>query len=133
MYTASVYGGLVSYLISKPVADLVGNRLCIFSYGSGLQASMYTLKITSSLADLSGLLAGISDVRVKLDSRLEFIPEKFESMMVLREETHHQAPYKPVGSTRDLKPGSYYLQEVDEMHRRQYERFMGATNGFHNY
>lgn len=32
------------------------------------------------------------------------------------------APYKPVGPTSNLFPGTWYLTEVDEMHRRKYER-----------
>jgi hydroxymethylglutaryl-CoA synthase len=134
MYTASVYGGLVSYLISKPINELLGNRLCLFSYGSGLQASMYTIRISSESSDkLADLLAGISDVRKRIDSRLEFVPEKFADMMLLREKTHHKAPYKPIGRIEDLRPGTYYIEAVDDMHRREYLRSSGASNNLNNH
>ena len=32
------------------------------------------------------------------------------------------APYKPVGSTEHLFPGTWYLIDVDNKHRRKYER-----------
>ena len=35
MYTASLYSCLVSYLISKPVEEIAGQNLLLFSYGSG--------------------------------------------------------------------------------------------------
>ncbi|CAG7820251.1 unnamed protein product [Allacma fusca] len=134
MYTASVYGGLISYLISKPITELLGNRLCLFSYGSGLQASMYTIRVSSESSNsLVGLLSGISNVQKKLESRLEFIPEKFAEMMLLRENTHHKAPYKPIGSIDDLNPGTYYIENVDEMHRREYARTKGASISLSNH
>ncbi|KAL1439426.1 hypothetical protein MTO96_010243 [Rhipicephalus appendiculatus] len=47
--------------------------------------------------------------------------------MKLREETHHQAPYTPVGPLEDLFPGTWYLASVDSMHRRHYQRLPLAT------
>lgn len=32
------------------------------------------------------------------------------------------APYSSVGSVEDLFPGTWFLTEVDNMHRRKYER-----------
>lgn len=32
------------------------------------------------------------------------------------------APYKPVGDNRHLFPGTWYLIDVDNKHRRKYER-----------
>ena len=47
MYTPSLYGGLVSYLLSKNPKDLFGTRLGLFSYGSGLASSFFSIRITS--------------------------------------------------------------------------------------
>ena len=32
------------------------------------------------------------------------------------------APYKPVGATDHLFPGTWYLTDIDDKHRRKYER-----------
>lgn len=32
------------------------------------------------------------------------------------------APYKPVGDASSLFPGTWFLTEVDDKHRRKYER-----------
>jgi len=122
MYTASVYGGLVSYLISKNESDLRGNRICMFSYGSGLQASMYSLRVSGTSDKLPQLLEGMSEVAQRLENRVKIDPTQFAKTMLVREETHHKAPYVPTGSTDDMLDGTFYLETVDEMHRRKYSR-----------
>ncbi|ODN05280.1 Hydroxymethylglutaryl-CoA synthase 1 [Orchesella cincta] len=122
MYTASVYGGLVSYLISRQEQELRGNRICMFSYGSGLQASMFSFRVSGTSDKLSALLNGLSGVSERLNSRVKVDPSDFAKTMMVREETHHKAPYVPVGSIDDMLNGTYYLESVDDMHRRQYCR-----------
>lgn len=90
MYTASVYGGLVSYLISRSETELRGNRICMFSYGSGLQASMYSFRVSGTSDKLSQLLAGLAEVAGRLDSRIKVDPSDFAKTMLVREETHHK-------------------------------------------
>ena len=91
MYTPSVYGGLISYLISKPEEELPGNRICLFSYGSGLQASMYSIRISSDNSPgLKKVLGGISDVQKRLNARQKIDPAAFSKTMKLREEVHHK-------------------------------------------
>jgi hydroxymethylglutaryl-CoA synthase len=129
MYTPSVYGGLISYLISKPENELRGNRVCLFSYGSGLQASMYSIRIASESSEsLSKLLNGISTVHKRLNSREKVDPDAFSKTMLLREHVHHKAPYVPVGSVNSLFEGTYYIDSIDDMHRRKYLR-SGVQNG----
>ena len=66
-----------------------GERLCIFSYGSGLQASMYSIKIRSDASvSLSHLLIGVSNVRRLLDLRTKIDPESYAQMMCIREAYH---------------------------------------------
>ena len=45
MYTGSVFGSLISLLCSEPGEDLVGKRLGVFSYGSGLASSFYSIVV----------------------------------------------------------------------------------------
>ena len=70
------------------------------------------------LADVDGL----ADVKPRLLSRQKISPEVFSATMKLREETHHLAPYTPVGEVETLFPDTWYLEGVDELHRRVYRK-----------
>jgi hydroxymethylglutaryl-CoA synthase len=48
MYTASVYSGLSSVLTNVDSATLQGKRIGVFSYGSGLASSLFSLKVVGS-------------------------------------------------------------------------------------
>ena len=102
--------------------------MVLFSYGSGLASAMYSLRVSadsSPKSPLSVLAAGCTDLLARLKSRRTVPPAEFEKTMKLREETHHQAPYTPVGDLGDLWPGTYYLTGVDDKHRRFYARLEG--------
>ena len=108
---------------------MAGKRVVLFSYGSGLASAMYSLRVSPDTAPgspLSSLMESLSDIPAKLKARLTVRPPDFEKTMLLREKTHHSAPYKPVGALTELFPGSYYLASVDEKHRRTYERLPPA-------
>ena len=66
--------------------------MVLFSYGSGLAASMYMLRVASDYAPgsvLDRLMSTVSDVRERLDSRMKVEPAEFARIMKLREDTHH--------------------------------------------
>ncbi|XP_010118063.1 PREDICTED: LOW QUALITY PROTEIN: hydroxymethylglutaryl-CoA synthase, mitochondrial-like, partial [Chlamydotis macqueenii] len=46
MYTPSMYGCLASLLAQSSARDLAGSRIGAFSYGSGLAASMFSLRVS---------------------------------------------------------------------------------------
>lgn len=105
--------------------DLINNRLLMFSYGSGLASTMFSITVSSdgsSGSPLDQLLQGIKEVPQLLANRIKVNPEKFEETLKHREETHHLHSYIPTGSIQDLFPGSYYLISIDSMYRRKYER-----------
>lgn len=129
MYTPSIYGGLVSLLISKNMSEIAGNKVGLFSYGSGLASSMFSITITSDYSDnspLHKLISKLSATKSLLAKRICIVPEKFSSMLDLREKNCHKAPYEPVGDIKQLFPGTYYLTKVDDMHRRSYSRYFGT-------
>lgn len=119
MYTPSLYGGLVAYLVEEP--EPANRRIGLFSYGSGLASSLYSIKIKEG-PGLVRLLDGLADVKPRLLSRQKISPEVFSATMKLREETHHLAPYTPVGEVETLFPDTWYLEGVDELHRRVYRK-----------
>ncbi|XP_068236177.1 hydroxymethylglutaryl-CoA synthase 1 [Palaemon carinicauda] len=125
MYTPSLYGGLASFISNNTGESLAGKRVLLFSYGSGLAATMFSLRITDDVGPgsrLSELVSSLSDLHSRLNSRTEVQPHVFAETMKLREETHHKAPYTPVGKVESLFPGTWYLTQIDEAHRRQYKR-----------
>ena len=112
--------------------QLAGRRMLLFSYGSGLASSMYSLRASSDSSPnspLAILVAGCTDTLSRLKGRRTVPPAEFEKTMKLREETHHLAPYLPVGDLSDLAPGTYYLTGVDDKHRRSYTRLDGGEAG----
>jgi len=117
MYCASVYGGLISLLCNVSSEDLQNKRVGIFSYGSGLASSMFSLKVRGSVEEIKRQI----DLHSRLDSRRTVAPEVYDEMCNLRERAHLKKDYKPQGSVETLLPGTYYLTGVDDMFRRSYE------------
>ncbi|XP_050296610.1 hydroxymethylglutaryl-CoA synthase 1 [Anthonomus grandis grandis] len=131
MYTSSLYGGLVSYIVSKNMSELENNRVALFSYGSGLASSFYSLTIKPSSA-LKTLKDNLNYVKPLLEKRIKIAPEKFEATLELRQHSAHKVPYDPVGDRSHFFPGTYYLSKVDDKHRRFYDKIPGSvhlTNG----
>ncbi|KAJ9587030.1 hypothetical protein L9F63_019372 [Diploptera punctata] len=128
MYTPSLYGGLVSLLVSKSAKDLAGKRIALFSYGSGLASSMFSLRISSDSgpdSDLQRLVASLVHIKPQLEMRRKVPAEEFAQIMETREHNHHKAPYSPMGPVDTLFPGTWYLDSVDDLHRRSYKQVPG--------
>ncbi|XP_066507839.1 hydroxymethylglutaryl-CoA synthase, cytoplasmic isoform X2 [Hoplias malabaricus] len=125
MYTPSVYGCLASVLAQHTPQQMAGQRIGVFSYGSGFAATFYSIRVTQDATPCSALdklVSSLSDLKTRLDSRKKVAPAVFAENMKLREETHHLANYIPQGPVDELFPGTWYLTRVDEKHRRYYTR-----------
>ncbi|XP_008421310.1 hydroxymethylglutaryl-CoA synthase, cytoplasmic isoform X2 [Poecilia reticulata] len=125
MYTPSVYGCLASLIAQHTASQLAGQRVGLFSYGSGFAATLYSLRVTQDHTPgsaLDKLVSSLTDLGVRLDSRRKMSPAAFSEIMKLREETHHLASYVPRSLVEDLFPGTWYLTRVDDKHRREYAR-----------
>jgi len=133
MYCASVYGGLVSLLSSIDSATLQGKRIGVFSYGSGLASSLFSLKIKGSTEFIQKNL----NIKERLAERLTLAPEAYEEVSKpanlnyieinikqyceLRKKAHLQKSFTPSGKVDTIAKGTYYLENVDEMFRRKYQ------------
>ncbi|KAH9721687.1 Hydroxymethylglutaryl-CoA synthase [Citrus sinensis] len=122
MYTASLYAALAS-LIHNKHSELDGKRVVLFSYGSGLTATMFSLKLSEGHHpfSLSNILS-VMNVAGKLKSRHEFPPEKFVEVMKLMEHRYGAKDFVTSKDSSLLAPGTYYLTEVDSMYRRFYAK-----------
>ncbi|XP_030748153.1 hydroxymethylglutaryl-CoA synthase 1 [Sitophilus oryzae] len=122
MYTSSLYGGLISYLVSKDLPELIGNKVALFSYGSGLASSFFSLTIRNSNdSSLEKIKTSLSYVKPLLEKRTKVAPKDFESTLELRQHSAHKAPYEPIGDISYFTPGTYYLARIDQLHRRTYD------------
>lgn len=119
MYAPSLYGGLVSYLINKPVSELAGQRIGLFSYGSGLASTMYSLKVHSN--GLKSLVSNLENVKTMLSNRRIVPPKEYTEHMDSYEKSVNKSSYIPAASIDWLFPGTFYLKEVSN-YRRTYER-----------
>ncbi|KAL1993643.1 hypothetical protein VTN49DRAFT_2312 [Thermomyces lanuginosus] len=117
MYTASVYAGLVSLISNVTFDPSQPKRVAVFSYGSGLASSIYSLKIVGDVSDIAKKL----DLHNRLNARRVVSPQEYDDMCLLREHAHLKKNFTPKGNVETIAPGTYYLTEVDDMFRRKYE------------
>lgn len=54
-------------------------------------------------------------------------PQVFVETMHLMETRYGAKDYIPVSSQKTLRPGTYFVTQVDKLYRRSYARFSGAT------
>eukprot|EP00300_Choanocystis_sp_HF-7_P020239 c20546_g1_i2.p1 GENE.c20546_g1_i2~~c20546_g1_i2.p1 ORF type:complete len:476 (-),score=98.51 c20546_g1_i2:70-1431(-) len=116
MYTASVFGSLIGLICSKSDSELVGKRIAMFSYGSGLAASLYVIEVRGSIAKIAESI----QLHERLAQRLEITPQKFTEIMDQREANYGRSNFEPASPIHYLRAGSVYLAGVDEAFKRSY-------------
>ncbi|WOL13090.1 hydroxymethylglutaryl-CoA synthase-like [Canna indica] len=120
MYTASLYAAFASVIHNKN-NTLVGQRIVMFSYGSGLSSTMFSFKLQDGQHPFSlSNMASILNVSEKLERRHVFSPEKFVETMKLMEHRYGAKDFETSQDTSLLSPGTFYLVKVDSMYRRFY-------------
>lgn len=117
MYTGSLYAGLIS-LLSLQTENLVGKRILLFSYGSGLTASIFSVQVKSSIKYIADNVALLK----RLQDRLLIDPADYTKTMDLRASRHLEKSYTPTDDISQLFPGTYYLTQLDDKMRRLYKR-----------
>eukprot|EP00343_Euplotes_focardii_P008121 CAMPEP_0205819352 /NCGR_PEP_ID=MMETSP0206-20130828/1689_1 /ASSEMBLY_ACC=CAM_ASM_000279 /TAXON_ID=36767 /ORGANISM="Euplotes focardii, Strain TN1" /LENGTH=470 /DNA_ID=CAMNT_0053112845 /DNA_START=20 /DNA_END=1432 /DNA_ORIENTATION=- len=123
MYTASMYASLLSLVHSKG-GDLAGKHVLLFSYGSGLAASLFSIRGGSSPEAVSALerIQKACDLDGRLAARTKLSPEHYNQTVDLRAELHKAGAFAPEASTESLFPGTFYLKNKDAKGRRFYDR-----------
>lgn len=76
MYCGSVYGGLVSLISNVAAKKLQGKKIGIFSYGSGLASSMFSMKVVGDTSEMAERL----DLQSRLDRRRTVAPEVYDEV-----------------------------------------------------
>jgi hydroxymethylglutaryl-CoA synthase len=117
IYCGSLYAGLLS-VISEVGDGLIGKRVLMFSYGSGLASSFFSFSFRASIKYVNTKM----DVKNRLAKRINVQPEQFVKTLQLREKRHGAKDYTPSDPIDTLLPGTFYLTKVDSKLRRSYAR-----------
>jgi hydroxymethylglutaryl-CoA synthase len=99
MYTASVYSSLASIIASVPASQLTGKRIGLFSYGSGLASSLFSLQVAGDVTEMAEKM----DLQRRLAARKAVSPEGYDTVSIL----HPPLFYKP--SLADLMRWHRYV------------------------
>lgn len=91
--------------------------MLIFSYGSGLSATMFAVELTPDIKKLQ-----LDNVRSQLENRQVCTPTYFEHALELREQTAYCKDYTPTGDISHIRDGTYILTHVDEKYKRYYRQ-----------
>lgn len=122
-YTCSLYAGLAG-LIGNLGTQLLGKRISLFSYGSGLCSTLFAVEFRDTSSPVFSLKNIFEQMNIlaRLDSRTKVTPEEFSQGMRLREESYGRVGYVPTEGIDHLFPGTYFVEEVDSKYRRKYSR-----------
>ena len=85
MYCASVYGSLVSLLSNVASEQLKGRRVGIFSYGSGLASSFFSMRVVGDVSEMVKAL----DLQERLEARRTVPPETYDEVSNLLSGSEH--------------------------------------------
>lgn len=121
-YCGALYAGLVS-LVAEVEDGLVGKRIVMFSYGSGLAASMFSFTVKSSVKNITNKM----DLKGRLARRTKVDPEQYVQTLQVREKMHHTLKDYTPTEPLNFPPGTFYLTKVDAKVRRSYARTPSAT------
>ncbi|KAG8525967.1 3-hydroxy-3-methylglutaryl coenzyme A synthase [Bacidia gigantensis] len=117
MYCASVYGSLVALLSNISSEQIKGRRIGVFSYGSGLASSFFSMRVVGDTSEMATKV----DLQTRLDNRRTVPPEVYDEMCELRKKAHMKKGYTPSGNVNTIVAGTYYLTEVNDLYQRKYE------------
>lgn len=137
LYTASLYSSLLSVLHQiKPVDQLKGKRILLFSYGSGLAATMFSIRIplnpTKTLKISLDTIVAKTNLDSFLNNRICVPPHKYRDIMLERERFYHDPRSFYIKNNNNssevydifntIRDGTFYLDSVDSKYRRIYKR-----------
>ena len=120
-YTGSLYNGLVSLLSNS---NLDNKHICMFSYGSGLMASMFTLHVRGDVSEIKRII----NIEERLSTRYEVEPVEFDSILASKEKNYGQFSGKLQIRKELLGDGVFYLAEIDDKGRRFYNQHFSGLD-----
>ena len=82
IYTGSLYNGLISLLCDQSI-DMSGQKVLLFSYGSGCMASLFSVYVKPGYKQTN--VAAKAGYKDRLDTRVKVSPEEYTEWMARRE------------------------------------------------
>lgn len=76
MYTASVYSGLCSLITLVNAETLDGKRIGVFSYGSGLASTLFSIRVKGSIKEMADKLKLLE----RLEARRDVPPQTYDDV-----------------------------------------------------
>ncbi|KAM9945219.1 hypothetical protein ACTFIT_003473 [Dictyostelium discoideum] len=131
-YCGSVYSGILSLLSN--VNDLNNKKVLVFSYGSGLAASLFSFRINNNknrnnnnnnnncFFKTTNDIGKISNIKERLSNRVKVSPEEFTRILDIREKSHQMVGARtPIDTLDYISAGTFYLEKIDEKLIRHYK------------
>lgn len=119
MYTGSVYAALCSLINSpEPKTD---KRSLVFSYGSGLASSMFSLKFLGDVEHLRQTM----NIDERLAARRKLHPEEYTERLTQRENKYREGvptTERTFSAPKNMFAGTYYVKSIDPLGRKTYAR-----------
>lgn len=105
-----------------------GQRVLLFSYGSGLAASMFTLRFNlsgdSQQNELDRMIKICRRNKERLKERICKTPREYKDAIQRRiNQIQTVGKHTPLAGTDVLFPNTYYIKEIDDECRRHYDLF----------
>lgn len=115
-YCGSTYASLLSLISNVPGENLLGKRIVVFSYGSGLASSMFSIRVKRPLDHIVAKTA----VMERLAKRIKVPPAEYIAIMEARERAHNRHSFFPESPIEHLFEGTFYLTAVNDKYHRFY-------------
>jgi len=117
LYCGSLYSCLLSLISDQSVVkDLVGKRVLLYSYGSGLAATTFSVVIRAPVHNISEK----ADIHSRISKRVQLPPQEFTQILDGRELLCKDPSYTLSGSLKNVGNSTYYVEEINEKLRRRY-------------
>ncbi len=132
LYTGSIFGFLLSLLLnlSTKKQSIIGSRIFLFSYGSGLASTLLVLDVDNER--YKKIIKNNQDIVSHIKERIKISPYLYESILLKKEKLYLRNNYIPQGKTEDLFDGTFYLTKIDNLWRRFYAQKPYKNNGICN-
>jgi hydroxymethylglutaryl-CoA synthase len=130
IYTGSLYLSLMSLIFHRNDSDLQGRRAFMYSYGSGVSASSFSIKFNSAFTKSNFL--NVPRVNDMFLNRTKIDISTFDALNLRREKQYNGFGFQNFPRSEHLRVDTYYLSSVDKTGYRKYVLFAHGNERIHS-